>query len=150
MDLYNHILFLLSESEIAFETLQHDPALTIEQVSSVLNYPLEQSTKTLALEGTSRMVVATVAAHERFNFKAIATVVGVKRLSMCKEQTLTENFGVERGGVAPFGFPPQIVLVVSASLFTAPHVYFSPGRRDLTLKLASDDFKRVMSDALVV
>lgn len=148
--LYERILSYLKQNEITFETFKHDPVLSIEQVSAILNHPLGHSTKTLALKGGSRIVIATVAGNERFNFKVIANAVGVKRLSMCKEQTLTETLGAERGAMPPFGFSREIPLVVSSSLFTAPNVYFSPGRRDISVKVSGNAFKRVMSDAIAV
>lgn len=148
--LYQQIVPVLKEENIPFTLYKHDPMWTITEASTFLDYPLEQGTKSLVLEGEDKRVIATVPGHEHCDFRAIKRAVGVKRISMCREKTLAERFGVERGGVAPFGYSCGVILVVSSSLFEVPYVYFTPGRREITVRISGKDFKQIMLDAVIL
>lgn len=142
--LFDSIIERLAEYRELYELMEHDSVLTSEMASSVCNHPVEQGTKSLALSRKGRIVVATIAGNERFNFSLIAQLVGEKKLSMVNEDSLVETLGTHVGGLAPFGYSHEIRLVVSARLFAVPFVYFNPGRNDRTTRMEGHAFQRTM------
>lgn len=143
---YQNIVELLKNSGADWEEFTHEPVYTSEQAATLLNHPEDQGTKTLALVDKKKknLLVVTVAGNERVDLKAISDISGLKRLSFCDEEVVTNRLGVLRGALAPFGYQQQDVpIFLSKSLLNMENVYINPGQNDRTIRIKGADFGHI-------
>ena len=147
--LYDNIISKLKKYKCEYEEFDHEPVFTSAAATNVMEHPEKQGTKSLAIEPKKgsklAIIVVTVSGHERINFKTVTQVTGIKKLSMCSEETIARILGTEIGGLAPFGYATEgICLLVSKNLFEQEKVYFNPGKNNVTICLSGTDFQKVM------
>src|SRR5947199_10448506 len=107
--LYECVLTCMKNCGVQFEETRHEPVFTSEVARRVSGHPEEQGTKSLVLQTSEgKLVVVTVCGDERIDFNRTKKLLGVKKVKMCDEELLPSRLGTELGGVAPFGYPPEI------------------------------------------
>lgn len=144
-ELFDKIIEFLKKKNIDYELTIHEPVYTSDQASEISGHVNEEGTKSLALSSEKYFIVVTVSGNERVNFRAIKKFLGVKKLGMCQEESLKTNLKTEIGGLAPFGYGSDIIILVSISLFNQNKVYFNPGRNDATIAVRGEIFKDIMT-----
>lgn len=144
-ELFDQIIEFLKNKHMDYDLAFHNPVYTSEQASKVSGHIDEEGTKSLALSSEKQLIVVTVSGNEHINFKGIKKFLGVKKLRMCQEETLKTNLNTEIGGLAPFGYGSDVILLVSNRLFTQIKVYFNAGRNDATIAVSGETFKNIMT-----
>lgn len=124
---------------------EHDPGAGSFglEAAEVLGLPPEQVFKTLVVDSGSGLAVAVVPVAGQLDLKALASALGVKRVTMADPAAAQRSSGYVVGGISPIGQkrPLPTVLDESAELFDV--VYVSGGRRGLDLGLSPTDLLRV-------
>jgi len=98
------ILHLLKNAEMEFQHLLHEPTPTSEDSARVRASKLEEGVKSIILRGkqTKKNFQVNILAHQKLDMKAVAEIIGEK----CEFEdplVIKERFGLEIGGVPPFG-----------------------------------------------
>lgn len=145
MDVNKRIHEILESLSLEVAIQHHAPVYTMTEAESVSTHPPEEGLKCLALLGSDgRSVVACIRGSERADLARVAATVGIQRVALCPVERLEELFGVSRGGMSPFGYAPNVVLVVDASVFRERWLYFNAGTPSETARISGVDFERVM------
>lgn len=137
----------LTAAGVAFSqhVYEHDPTARSFglEAADVLGLPPEQVFKTLLVDTGVGLGVAVVPVAGRLDLKAMAGVLGVKRVTMADPAAAQRSSGYVVGGISPIGQkrPLRTVVDESAELFDV--VYVSGGRRGLDLGLSPTDLVRV-------
>lgn len=135
---------ILSLLGIEVERYSHRPVFTSLGAAEMLNHPPEMGTKTLLLRAKSgKLYVATTSTIDRLPFDVLASKAGEKRLRTENRLETLSELGVMAGGLSPFGFSPQICILVSESLYRQPFIYFNPGTNVSTYRVTGEDFRRI-------
>ncbi len=95
--------------------------------------------KTLVVAADQHLVVAVVAVADQLDLKALAQVVGAKKVVLAAPADAQRSTGYVVGGISPLGQRTALPTVVEESAICFPTVFVSGGRRGLQLELDPAD-----------
>ncbi|HSO64450.1 MAG TPA: Cys-tRNA(Pro) deacylase [Ornithinibacter sp.] len=129
---------------------EHDPAAPSYglEAAAVLGLPTEQVFKTLVVDTGAGLAVGVVPVAGSLDLKAMAEVLGVKKVTMADPAAAQRSSGYVLGGVSPVGQKRALPTVVDESVEAFDVVYVSGGRRGLDLGLSPADLVRVTGAVL--
>lgn len=129
---------------------EHDPAAPSYglEAAAVLGLPTEQVFKTLVVDTGAGLAVGVVPVAGSLDLKAMAEVLGVKKVTMADPAAAQRSSGYVLGGVSPVGQKRALPTVVDESVEAFDVVYVSGGRRGLDLGLSPTDLVRVTGAVL--
>lgn len=127
---------------------RHDPSAKSfgEEAAQALGLNPERVFKTLIASSDSGrrwLVVAVIPVVKLLDLKALAAVVGAKRITMADETDAERTTGYVVGGISPLGQRKQLPLVLDKSAVDYDTIYVSAGRRGLEIELAPTDLLRL-------
>jgi Cys-tRNA(Pro)/Cys-tRNA(Cys) deacylase len=112
--------------------------------AEITGVPVEQSYKTLVMQGKSRQYyVFVVPVASEVDLKAAARAVSEKSVEMIHVKDITAITGYVRGGCSPLGMKKQFPTVIDASAGTFDEIYVSGGRIGTTIRLGTKDLAAV-------
>ena len=142
----------LTAAGVAFtqHAYEHDPGAASFglEAAEVLGLPPEKVFKTLLVDTGTGLAVAVVPVSGLLDLKAMATVLGVKRVTMADPAAAQRSSGYVVGGISPVGQKRALPTVVDESAELFDVVYVSGGRRGLDLGLSPSDLVRVTGAAV--
>lgn len=122
-------------------TYVHDPATSSYglEAAQALGVAVQRVLKTLVVTDGATLAVAVVPVHRQLDLKAVAAVIGTKRVDLAPPATAQRATGYVVGGISPIGQKRQLPLVLDTSASTHDTVLVSGGRRGLDVELATND-----------
>ena len=138
---------MLERNKIPYELIQYECDEFIDGLHTAekTGAPVEQSFKTLVMQGKSReYYVFVVPIACEVDLKAAARAVGEKSVEMIHVKDITAITGYVRGGCSPLGMKKQFRTVIHSSAADYPQIYVSGGRIGTTLKLNPEDLRRTV------
>lgn len=105
MDLYKKVEEKLSELNIPFEIVEHEPALTTEQADSFIEGIEGVRTKTMFLTNKKKteFYLLIMDDKKRLDMDKFKEIVSSKQIKMASENSLFEKMMLPPGVVSPFG-----------------------------------------------
>lgn len=148
----NNITRLLEARKIPFLAYElPEEKLGALETARLLNVPPEQVFKTIVIkrEGKGKPILAVVPGDSEVDLKALAKVVGEKKLFLASEREAEALTGLLTGGISPLalinkGF--QVIVDQSASTFDSVHI--SGGQRGLNIRLPGSDLLKLVNARL--
>ncbi len=140
----------LKASAVGFTPIPHAPEGNCEKVSELRGNPVHAAAKALLLSikvsnKHSRCVLAILPGDKKVDFDAIKKAYGVKSATMADRSKVEELLQCEIGRVPPFSFSSSVEVIVDAELVNDNEaIYFSPGRLDLSFKMAAEDYRKMI------
>lgn len=137
---------ILDKHKVNYQVLQYECSEFIDgiHVAELTGAPVEQSYKTLVLQGKSRQYyVFVVPIAETIDLKAAARLAGEKSIEMIHVKDIKTITGYIRGGCSPLGMKKQYPVFLHESAFLYDDIYISGGQVGITLKLAPKDLIEV-------
>jgi Cys-tRNA(Pro) deacylase len=93
--------------------------------------------KTLVMEDESgRPLIVLMHGDRSVSTKALARVIGVKRIAPCAPDVAERHSGYQVGGTSPFGTRKRLPIYVEATVLELPTVYVNGGRRGFLVGIA--------------
>lgn len=139
----NNVIRLLEQRKIAYQAYEL-PAekLGAIEAAGILNVPPEQVFKTIVITRTTKgkPILAIIPGDREADLKAIAKVIGEKKVQVPTQREAEALTGLQTGGISALalinrGF--QVFLDERAKDF--PDIYISAGERGLNIRLAPGD-----------
>lgn len=133
---------ILDKNKVLYETIQYECDEFIDGLHTAqkTGAPVEQSFKTLVVQGKSReYYVLVIPIAEEIDLKAAAKTLGEKSVEMIHVKDITKITGYVRGGCSPLGMKKLYPTVIHKSACQFEEIYISGGRIGTTLKLAPLD-----------
>jgi len=129
---------------------EHDPAASSYglEAAEVLGLPAEQVFKTLLVDTGAGLAVGVVPVTGSLDLKAMASALGVKKVSMADPAAAERSSGMVVGGISPLGQKRALPTVVDESVELFDVVYVSGGRRGLDVGLSPADLVRLTHAAV--
>jgi Cys-tRNA(Pro)/Cys-tRNA(Cys) deacylase len=126
---------------------QHDPRAESYglEAAEALGVDPVRVFKTLLADADGRLVVAVVPVSGRLDLKALARVVGARKVTMADPAAAQRATGYVVGGISPLGQKRAHPTVIDDSALEHPTVLVSAGRRGLDVELAPDDLVSLTS-----
>lgn len=123
----------------------HDPAADSygKEAAAALGVAPSRVFKTLVVSDGSAYGVALVPVDASVNLKAMASALGVKRVTMATVAEAERLTGYVTGGISPVGQRRRLRTVADVSIESHETVYVSGGRRGFDLALSPTDLVRI-------
>jgi Ala-tRNA(Pro) deacylase len=134
---------------IEWRVLEHEAVFTVEESLAIHDALPGAHTKNLFLKDSGgQFWLVTVEHSKRVDLKALAGVIGAKKLSFGKADDMTAHLGVTPGSVTPLGVRCDILnevrVVLDQDLAGADMVYVHPLRNTATIGLSGTDLLRAL------
>lgn len=141
---------LLKDLSIPFEIIEHEAALTVEEMESVLPEMDAQVCKNLFLrdqKGKQHYLVV-MAKEKPFNLKEFEAAQGLGKMSFASEKRLLKYLDVPSGSVSPFGLindeAAHVIVYIDNALKTCKEVGVHPNINTVTVTLSSSDLEKYL------
>ncbi len=137
---------MLDKNKIPYEVIQYECDEFIDGLHTAekTGAPVEQSFKTLVLQGKSRQYyVFVLPIAEEIDLKSAARLVAEKSLEMIHLKDITEITGYVRGGCSPLGMKKNYPVILQEDACQYSKIYISGGRIGTTLCLAPENLIQV-------
>jgi len=113
----------------------HDPAVrrfeketaTAGSSASALGVSTQRIVKSLVFSADGRPVVALIPGNRRADIKAVAAVLGAKKVRMADPEIVEEWTGFPVGAVPPLGYPKPIPILMDENLPSRGLIYPAAG-----------------------
>ncbi len=135
----------LTELGINYELLEHDAVFTMDDVSRMLDIPINNQVKTLVLgyqiAGKDELVLCGISASGQLDMRKVSQILGVSRskLQLLNAERIESALGVPRGAIGLAHSNGHHSPLLSEKLLESDFLYFGAGSNTLTLKVATKD-----------
>ncbi|WP_429076477.1 prolyl-tRNA synthetase associated domain-containing protein [Aeromonas veronii] len=145
------IYSLLDQLAIPYQRVDHPPVFTCEEASKLLPDLPAAKTKNLFLrdQKSERLFLVVSPEEHRVDLKALATALGVKRLSFGSPERLDAVLGLTPGSVTLLAMvrdrEKAVELVVDEAIWQAEQVQCHPLVNTATLIIRLNDVRRLLA-----
>jgi Cys-tRNA(Pro) deacylase len=106
--------------------------------------------KTLVMETESGDPLLVLMHGDRsVSTKALARVLGTKRIRPCDSRTALRHTGYQVGGISPFGTRKRLKVIMERGIMDLPEIFINAGKRGLLAQIASEELVRVLTPQTV-
>jgi len=135
----NNVIRLLQARKIPFEVSELPPEkLGALETARLLNVPVETVFKTIVIvrEKPGKPILAVIPGDREADLKAIARLVGEKKVHLPTEREAERITGLQAGGISPLALLNRgFQVLLDSSVQTLEHVHVSGGQRGLNIRL---------------
>lgn len=138
---------ILERNKISYDIINYECDEFIDGLHTAqkTGAPVEQSFKTLVMQGKSRQYyVFVIPIADEVDLKAAARAVGEKSVEMLPVKDITAVTGYVRGGCSPLGMKKQFPTIVHETAASYDKIYISGGRIGTTIIVNPDELLRVI------
>ncbi|CAM4350291.1 YbaK/aminoacyl-tRNA synthetase-associated domain-containing protein [Bordetella tumbae] len=149
MDVFQQLQTLLTDHQISYRLLRHEPAGKSEEVAVIRGTTVSQGAKALVCRvkitsNQRKNVLAVFPADKQADLAAIALAAGGKKASLASQDLARELTGCEIGAIPPFSFNEELSLLVDPSLRERhDEIVFNAGRLDASIVMRTEDYFRL-------
>ncbi|UNO41484.1 YbaK/EbsC family protein [Streptomyces sp. MST-110588] len=148
------LLRLLEEGGARYELLEHAPEGQTVRASALRGHALSAAAKCMivtVLGGTpaERHVLAVVPGDRRVDLARVAGECGGQRAQLAPRGLAESLSGCVSGSIIPFSFHDELSVLADTALFGEPTLYFNAARLDLSVALASEDYRALANPKIV-
>lgn len=139
---------ILEKNKVNYEliTYECDEFIDGMHTAEITGAPVEQSYKTLCMQGKSKQYyVFVIPIDKEVDLKAAARSVSEKSMEMIHVKDLTTITGYVRGGCSPLGMKKQFPTVIDSTAQAFLDIYISGGRIGTTIKVNPLDLANVIN-----
>jgi Ala-tRNA(Pro) deacylase len=147
------ITALFGRLGLAPQRLEHPPVHTVEEAEAHWTGLAGEHTKNLFLKDGPRLYLVTLRSHTRVDMKALAPMLGAKRLSFASPERLMEHLGTAPGAVGYLSLVKDeahaVQFALERSLWEAERITSHPLRNTATVSLTRSEFRAILADLQV-
>ncbi|KHD44105.1 prolyl-tRNA synthetase associated domain-containing protein [Streptococcus hongkongensis] len=150
MDLYQAVEDKLNELGIAFQIVEHEPALTTEQADAFIEGIEGVRTKTMFLTNKKKtqFYLLIMDDQKMLDMDAFKEIVGANRMRMASSESLYDKMLLPPGVVSPFGLlnnkDHDIAVYIDKEIISEERMSFHPNTNDKTIFIATKDLLRFL------
>lgn len=148
MERYEKAMEKLEELGITVETVEHEPAVTIELADRFIEGIEGVRTKTMLLTTKKKTAyyLLVLDNDKRLDMELFAEQVGAKRIKMASPESLYEKMRLEPGVVSPFGLlfneDRDIGFYIDREIVSEARMSFHPNTNEKTIFIDTPDLFR--------
>jgi prolyl-tRNA editing enzyme YbaK/EbsC (Cys-tRNA(Pro) deacylase) len=144
MSVYQAILSLLTQEQIEYRAVHHDPTFTSEESARARGEDLRVGGKAIVMKVGEEFRLFVLSAALKVDAAAVKQQFGVKKIRFASPEELHETTGLVPGSVPPFGRP-----ILPFDLFADPSIRenvkiaFNAGALTESIIMAVEDYLQV-------
>lgn len=112
--------------------------------AETLNIDEHQVIKTLVMEESGQPFLVLMHGDRKVSTKALARVLGVKKVSPCNPEQANRHTGYVVGGISPFGTRKPLKILMEETIRDLPMIYINAGKRGLLAEMLPGDLVKVL------
>lgn len=134
----------LDDNGVGYDVMHHDPAFTAQELSARMHISGYEFVKVVVVKLDGNFALAALPAPLRVNFKALAQVAGVKKVSLASEQEFQQLFSdCELGAMPPFGSLYNLPTYAEQDVSLNENIVINAGTHAEAIRLRYADFSRL-------
>lgn len=148
MDLYTPVIDKLTDLGIAFEVVEHEPALTTEQADSFIEGIDGVRTKTMFLTNKKKTqyYLLIMDDQKQLDMDRFKELAGANRIRMASADSLYDKMLLPPGVVSPFGLlnnrDKDILVYIDQDIMPEKRMSFHPNTNEKTIFVETSDLVR--------
>jgi len=134
----------LDDYGVGYDVMHHDPAFTAQELSARMHISGYEFVKVVVVKMDGQFALAALPAPLRVNFKQLAHVAGVKKVSLASEEEFQQLFpDCELGAMPPFGNLYNLPTYVEQDVAGNENIVVNAGTHAEAIRLRYSDFSRL-------
>lgn len=123
-----------------YEPIAHKTVYTAYDAAQTLRRELKEIAKSLLIAADKAYVLVVVPAHMRVDLKKLKKALGVKSVSIPKEQVMVKIFKVKAGAMTAFGGLHKVEVWADKNLLKTKDIVLSAGNFTDSVRMKVKDF----------
>lgn len=146
-DLVKKVRKLFDEQGIEYKFQKHEAVTTSEEAATVRGTRLEEGIKALILKGrkSGKNIMVCLPATDKIDMEKLKQLEG-EAFEFEKPEVMKEKFGIEVGGVPPFGYLLGLKTFYFDSIKSQAESNFNCGTREESITVKTADLIKVLSE----
>jgi len=141
----------LDSQHVSYESIQHRPVYTTQEVAAVTHIPGQEVAKTVLIWIDGDLTMVVVPASVRVNLDLLREATGAHRIELASERDFRDLFpGCEVGAMPPFGNLYGLKVCVADTLSRDEEIAFNAGTHTEVIRIRYSDFERLVHPRVVV
>lgn len=140
---YEEIIDFLKSKEADYKLYKHKSVITSEEAKEIKETDAV-GLKSLLFKTEKGLILLVLPGDKRVSSKKVRSFLKVKDIRMVTPDEVLSVMGCQIGGCYPIGSVCGLRTIVDESTLEADSVVFNIGRRDRSIELSIDEFKRVV------
>jgi len=137
----------LENLKLSYELVAHSHSSSALRSAEAAHVPGDLIAKSVLLGDDTSYVLAVIPASHRLELERLNTLTG-RTLELVHEDEIEAAFAdCERGAIPAVGEAYGIDTIVDNALFSLRQVYFEAGDHEHLVRVAAEDFRKVMGGA---
>ena len=134
----------LDDYGVGYDVMHHDPAFTAQELSARMHISGYEFVKVVVVKMDGQFALAALPAPLRVNFKQLAQVAGVKKVSLASEEEFQQLFpDCELGAMPPFGNLYNLPTFVEQDVAANENIVVNAGTHAEAIRLRYSDLARL-------
>ena len=140
----------LDKEKIKYVSIIHSPAYTAQEVAASAHITGKELAKTVIVQLDGETAMAVLPANRKIVLQDLRDVTGADQVKFVPEDDFKKQFpDCETGAMPPFGNLYGMAVYVAASLTQNEEIVFNAGSHIEVIKLAYQDFERLVRPQVV-
>ena len=136
----------LDSRGVKYVSVQHSLAYTAPEIAASAHVSGDDFAKTVIVKLDGRMAMVVVPAHRKIVLAELRGLLASDEVELATEHEFMGRFpDCELGAMPPFGNLYDMPVYIDKSLSEHPEIAFNAGTHREVLKMASDDFTRLVN-----
>lgn len=133
----------LDQGKVKYEIIKHKTVFTAYDLAQTTGTELNDIAKTLLIKAGKDYVLIVLPASMRLNIDKLKKMLGVKQISIVKENVMKTALKVKPGAITPFGPLYKIPVYVESKLAKTKDVLAGAGDFQESVKLKAKDLVKL-------
>lgn len=134
----------LDDNDVGYDVMHHDPAFTAQELSARMHISGYEFVKVVVVKMDGVFALAALPAPLRVDFRALARVAGVRKVTLASEQEFQQLFpDCELGAMPPFGNLYSMITFAEQDVSLNENIVINAGTHAEAIRLRYADFARL-------
>ena len=125
---------------VDYEEIAHKTVFTAYDAAQTLKKELKEVAKNLLIEADKTHVLVILPADKKLDFDKLKKVLGVKKVSIPKEQVMIKVLKIKPGAISSFGRLHRLETIVDKAMLQTKKVLLSSGSFTDSVLMKAKDF----------
>lgn len=139
MTVYEKILSLFKDNDIAYERVEHSPVYTSLEAAKIRNSDLSSGLKALVFIADVNPILVVIPGDKRVNTNAFKKIFAFRDLRFASPEEVFNIIGIEIGSVPPIGKALNLKSYFDKSIESKDRVAFNAGLHTVSVYMNARD-----------
>ena len=144
------VLEYLKKSGVKYETREHKPTFSSQQMAAVEHEPGRFVVKPVMVKVDGKYVMCVLGACFKVDLGSLKKELGAKSVELAEEEEIGRLFGnCELGAEPPFGNLYDIPTIMDKALEADDHIIFQAGSHDKAIVMKMADYRKLVNPKIM-